>query len=188
MLYSILSFVLDVVAGLVGGACLLRCYMQWLRVPFGNPIGQFVLAVTNWLVLPLRRVVTVRWRWDIASLVGALIAELAQYTILWVIAGLFTGVLGPAWTILPILAILGLVRLVISGLTGLVMVYAVLSWVQPGRSLLSDTLERLCLPVLTPVRRRLPLLGGVDLSPLVLLVLLQIAAMVLGSIQLSLLH
>jgi YggT family protein len=188
MLYSILSFLLDVVAGLVGGACLLRCYMQWLRVPFGNPIGQFVLAVTNWLVLPLRSVITARWHWDVASLVGAFVVELAQYAVLWVISGMFTGALGSAWTILPVLAIVGLVRLVISGLTGLVIVYAVLSWVQPSHSLLSDTLERLCLPVLTPLRRRLPLLGGVDLSPLVLLVLLQIAAMLLGSIQLSLLH
>ena len=55
MLYSIFSLVLDVVAGLLGGACLLRLYMQWMRTSFGNPLGQFVLALSNWVVLPLRR-------------------------------------------------------------------------------------------------------------------------------------
>ena len=55
MVYQIFSFLLDVVAGLLGGACLLRLYMQHQRVPFGNPIGRFVFALTDWLVLPLRR-------------------------------------------------------------------------------------------------------------------------------------
>ena len=64
----------------------------------------------------------------------------------------------------------------------MIIVYAVLSWVQT-QSALSDLLERLVMPVLTPIRRVLPLVGGVDLSPLVLLVALQIATIVLGSLQ-----
>ena len=56
MLYQITSFLLDIVVGLFAGACLLRLYMQLQRVPFGNPVGRFVFAVTDWLVLPLRRV------------------------------------------------------------------------------------------------------------------------------------
>ena len=51
MLYQILSLVLDAAAGLVGGACLLRLYMQRLRVPFGNPVGRFVFALSDWLVV-----------------------------------------------------------------------------------------------------------------------------------------
>ena len=57
MLYQIVSFLLDVVAGLLGGACLLRIYMQWQRVPFNNPVGRLVFALSDWMVLPLRRVV-----------------------------------------------------------------------------------------------------------------------------------
>jgi len=84
--------------------------------------------------------------------------------------------------VIPVLAGFGLLRLVISALTGLVIVYAVLSWV-PTQSSISDVIERLCAPPLKPIRRLLPLVGGVDLSPLVLLVLLQIVGIVLGSLQ-----
>ena len=83
---------------------------------------------------------------------------------------------------LPLLALFGMVRLVISGLMGLVIVYAILSWVQSD-SVLVDVIDRLCAPLLRPFRKRIPLVGGIDLSPLVLLVVLQIAAIMLGYLQ-----
>ena len=70
MVYQIISFLLDVAAGLLGGACLLRLYMQHQRIPFGNPVGRFVFALTDWLVLPLRKILPAMRRWDTASLVG----------------------------------------------------------------------------------------------------------------------
>ncbi len=179
MLYQIISFLLDVAVGLLGGACLLRLYMQWQRVPFGNPVGRFVFALTDWLVLPLRRVLPPMGRLDTASLVGAFLLELVQYAVLWLLG---MGTLA----MLPVLAIFGLARLVISGLTGLVIVYAVLSWVQSDSPLV-DIIGRLCAPLLRPFRRMIPLVGGIDLSPLALLVVLQIGAIVLGAIQRSLL-
>ena len=179
MLYQIISFLLDVAVGLLGGACLLRLYMQWQRVPFGNPVGRFVFALTDWLVLPLRRVLPPMGRLDTASLVGAFLLELVQYALLWLLG---VGTLA----MLPVLAIFGLARLVISGLTGLVIVYAVLSWVQSDSPLV-DIIARLCAPLLRPFRRMIPLVGGIDLSPLALLVVLQIGAIVLGAIQRSLL-
>ena len=87
MLLEIITFVLDVVVGFVAGACLLRLYMQHQRVPFGNPVGRMVFALTDWLVLPLRRVVPAAGRWDLASLVAALLLELAQYALLWLLLG-----------------------------------------------------------------------------------------------------
>ena len=84
--------------------------------------------------------------------------------------------------LVPVLALFGLVRLVLSGLTGLIIVYAVLSWVQ-SRSILVDLVERLCAPPLRPLRRIIPPVGGMDLSPLALLVLLQVLAIVLSSAQ-----
>lgn len=186
MLYSIFSLVLDVLAGLVGGACLLRLYMQWLRAPFSNPLGQFVLAVSNWIVLPLRRVLPIRAGWDVASLLAALLIELVQFALLWFVAGMAGGAEG-ALMVLPVLALFGVARLAISGMTGLLMLYTVLSWVQT-RSPLYATVERLCQPPLQPIRRAVPLVGGIDLSPLVLLLLLQIAGMVLGALQAAALH
>jgi len=181
MFYQITSLLLEVAAGLISGTCLLRLYMQYQRIPLssrsGNPMGRFVFALTDWLVLPLRRVIPALGRWDMASLAGAFLIQLAQFLILWALTGMAAGLLS-----VVVLAAFGLVRMAISGLTGLVIVYAVLSWVQT-RSIVSDLLERLVMPVLIPIRRIVPLVGGVDLSPLVLLLLLQIAAIVLGSIQ-----
>ena len=182
MLYQIVSFLLDVVAGLLCGACLLRIYMQWQRVPFGNPVGRLVFAFSDWMVLPLRRVLPPAGRWDWASLLAALLVELAQYGVLWVLLGAGAGL---QW--LPWLALFGVVRVAITGLIGLMIVYAVLSWVQT-QSPASEVIARLCEPLLRPLRRIIPLVGGIDLSPLVLLVLLQVAMMVLGNLQASVLR
>ncbi|MEO5670181.1 MAG: YggT family protein [Ramlibacter sp.] len=177
MAYQIVSFLLDVAAGLLGGACLLRLYMQYQRVSFKNPVGRFVFALTDWLVLPLRRVLPAVGRWDTASLVGAFLIELAQFGLLWLLLG-GAGSLA----LLPLLAVFGLARLVISGLTGLVIVYAILSWVQ-SESPIYDVLDRLCEPLLRPWRKLIPLVGGIDLSPLVLLVVLQVLAILLAYLQ-----
>lgn len=181
MLYQIISLLLEVSVGLITGVCLLRLYMQYQRIPMsarsGNPMGRFIFALTDWLVLPLRRVIPSAGRWDLASLVGAILMQLAQFTVLWLLTGMAANVASIA-----VLAVFGVLRMAISGMTGLIIVYAILSWVQT-QSFLSDMLERMVMPLLIPVRRVIPLVGGVDLSPLVLLVLLQIAAIVLGSIQ-----
>lgn len=188
MLYQIVSLLLEVAVGLLAGACLLRLYMQWQRIPMslrsGNPIARFIFTLTDWLVLPLRKVMPAMGALDTASLVAAFMLELAQFAVLW----LLQDMAAPAAT-LPVLALVGLVRLSLSALTALVIAYAVLSWVPgSGRSPFADIVERLVAPALAPIRRLLPLVGGVDLSPLALLVILQIAAIVLGSVQASLLR
>lgn len=180
MLYQIASFLLDVIGGLLTGACLLRLYMQWQRVPFSNPVGGLVFALTDWLIMPLRRVIAPVGRWDVSSLLAAVMLQLVQYLLLALLLGL-----GAAWVWVPWLALFGLMRVAVSGLMGLLIVYAVLSWVQQGRSPLADVIARLCEPVLRPLRRIIPLVGGVDLSPLAALVLLQVAMIVLGSLQTS---
>jgi YggT family protein len=181
MLYQITAFLLEVAAGLLSGVCLLRLYMQYQRIPMsarsGNPMGKFIFAFTDWLVLPLRKVVPAVGRWDMASLVGAFLVQLAQFAILWAISGM-----GASLASILVYAVFGLLRMTVSGFTGLVIVYAVLSWVQT-QSYMSDLLERLVMPVLIPIRRVVPLVGGLDLSPLVLLVLLQVAGIVLGYLQ-----
>lgn len=181
MLYQIVSLLLEVAAGLLTGTCLLRLYMQHQRIPMsaraGNPMGPFIFALTDWLVLPLRKVLPPMGRWDTASLVGAFLIQLTQFGLLWLLTGMGTPLLSVA-----VLAVFGLVRMCVTGMSVLVIVYAVLSWVQT-QSYLADLLGRLVAPALAPIRRVLPLVGGVDLSPLALLVLLQIAALVLGDLQ-----
>lgn len=177
MAYQIISFLLDVAAGLLGGACLLRLYMQYQRIPFGNPVGRFVFALTDWLILPLRKILPAMGRWDTASLVGVYLIELAQFGLLWLLTGRAGGL-----ELLPVLALFGVLRLVISGLTGLVIVYAILSWVQSD-SPIANVIDRLCAPLLRPWRKLIPLVGGIDLSPLAFLVALQVAAIMLAYLQ-----
>ena len=174
MLYQIISFLLEVATGLVGSACLLRLYMQYQRIPFRNPVGNLVFALTDWLILPLRRVLPAVGRWDVASLLAPFLLKLLQFLLLWLLAGREAG-----WLAVPVLALFGVVSMTISGLTGMLLIYSVLSWMQT-RSPLSDVLERLCAPLLLPVRRIVPPIGGLDLSALVLLVLLQVIAIVIG--------
>ncbi len=175
MLYQIPSFLLDVIVGLLGGACLLRLYMQYHRVPFGNPLGRFVFAVSDWIVLPLRRIVPSVKRWDLASGVAAWLLVLAKFLLL----GLLLGGLG-RWTILPLVSLVGLLQLAVSGLTALLIVYAILSWVPNASSMLHDLIARLAEPLVRPLRRVIPPVGGVDLSVLVAIVLLQVGAIILG--------
>lgn len=175
MLYAMVQVVLEVLAAVLAGACLLRLVMQWQRIGFQQPLGRFVMAVTDWLVLPLRRVLPALGRLDTASLVAAWLIKLAQLTLLWSLLG----APGSALALLPA-SMLALAQLAVSALSALVLIYALMSWLQPGSDLYY-TLGRLCEPWLAPVRRVLPLIGGVDLSPLVLLVVLQLVGMVLAS-------
>lgn len=177
MLFQIITFLLDVVVGLLTGMCLLRLYMQAQRVPFSNPVGRLVFALSDWIVLPLRKIVPPTGRLDASSLIAAFVLQLLQYLLLWLMMG--AGAQG-LW--LPWLALCGLLRVLLSGCIGIVLVYTILSWVQT-RSPISQVLERLAEPLLRPVRKVMPLIGGIDLSPLVLLVLLQIGLMVLAYVQ-----
>ena len=180
MFIQIATFLLDVAAGLLGGACLLRLYMQHQRIPFGNPVGRFIFALTNWSVLPLRKVLPGYKRWDFASLLAAYLFELAQF-------GIIALLIGRGATAVPVLALFGLVRLLISGAVGLTIVYAILSWVNAD-SPMTDVIDRLASPLLRPFRRMIPLVGGFDLSPLALLIVLQVLAIIVANLQDALLR
>ena len=175
MLYQIAAFLLDVLVGLLGGACLLRLYMQLQRVPFGNPLGKLVFAITDWIVLPLRRVVPTAGRWDLSSLIAAWLLVLAKYLLLMLVTGAVRA------GALPLLSLFGLLQLAVSGLTALLVLYVILSWVPTASSVLQSLVRRLAEPLVAPFRRIIPLVGGFDLSPLAAIVVLQVIAIVLGN-------
>ncbi|MBP9672867.1 MAG: YggT family protein, partial [Ottowia sp.] len=76
MLYQIIIFLIEVAVTLLGGACLLRLYMRWRRMPMANPVGRFVQALSDWLVLPLQRLVPPAKQFDVASLLAAWLLKL----------------------------------------------------------------------------------------------------------------
>jgi len=176
MLVQIIAFLLEVLVTLVGGVCVLRVYMRWQGVNLSHPVGRFVQALSDWLVLPLQRVMAPRGRVDAASLLAAWLLKLLQFAaLLWL-----TGAAN--WAALPVVALLGVLKLAASVATALVVVAAVLSWTRNHTPVL-DMVQRLCAPLLAPVRRVLPLIGGVDLSPAVVVVLLQVLVMLLTGWQ-----
>lgn len=178
----VLIFLLETLFFFLIAAALLRAWMNQMRVQMSGQPGRFAIAVTDWLVQPVRRMLPrslAKSRVDWGSLVAALL--LAQ-----VYAGLSLALHAAAGALpvnlLPVLLLLALrmlLRVVLQGLMFLLLAYAVLSWVQPQSPVLG-TLDRLCAPLLRPIRRWLPLVGGVDLSVLVLIILLQVGLILLG--------
>lgn len=180
MFDEILGVVFKTAYWLLVPMALLRFYMQWVRVPFGNPVGKFICAMTDWLVLPLRRILKSSRSVDIASLVAACILELGLSALFALVTGkLFpvqSGVILGTWLAN---GLFGLITTVLTLMLWLTIAGAVLSWVRVD-SPIADALDALTAPWLRPFRRRLPLVGGFDLSPLALLVLVQIGLLLLA--------
>ena len=182
MLIRILTFLLDTLFFVLIGAALLRAWMNRLRVNMSAQPGVFVMAVSDWLVKPLRRALpkaVAQSRVDWASLLAALLLALL-YALLW--AALVGALLNLTADMLPALLLTGLkmlLRVALQLAFAVVLVYALISWLQPG-SPMYGLLGRLAEPLLAPLRRFIPSVGGIDLSALVLLLLLQIGLMVLG--------
>lgn len=184
MLVQVLLLVLGTACDLLALAFLARFALQWARAPFRNPLGHFVLALTDWAVRPARRLIPGLFGLDLASL---LLAWLAQCVYLGLAAGLTGAAASPAaaaWVALA--AILALLRLGIYLAMGLVIVAALLSWINPYAPL-APLFNALARPLLRPFQRLIPPIGGVDLSPLALLLVLQILLMVLSGAAGSLL-
>ena len=176
MMDQAIKFLLDTVFGIVTYALLLRFAMQWLRAPFRNPVGQAVVALTDWAVKPLRRVVPGAGGIDWSTL---LLAWLAQF--LWLIAiGLLVSRGAIAAATVAAFALLAVVELLKAALWILIIAVfaqAILSWTAPGGPA-AGMLNALTFRFLAPIRRVLPPLGGtLDLSPLVVIVLAQLALM-----------
>lgn len=181
MLIQILSLLLNVAVGLVAGACLLRIYMQWTGTPFYNPIGALVLALSNWLVLPLRRVIPAAGRLDSASLAAAALLKLLQHLLLSTLIGSLVGAATPLLATV-VMALFDLLSLALSLVTALLIAAAVASWLRIDPAL-GHVLQRLSAPLLAPIRRWLPMPAGLDLSPLAAIVLIQVLSIVLRTLQ-----
>ena len=178
---QITNLLLQVAVSIIAGACLLRCYLQWLAFNLGtgqrNSIGIYLLPLTNWIVLPLRRITRSIGRFDMASFLAAYLLVLGKVIILSLITGIAPFTLSSS-----IFALIDLLDLTLSGLVGLVLASMILSWVGAG-SQIQYLVSLLVDPLLAPIRRVVPNLGAIDLSPLVLLLGLQILQIVLNNLK-----
>lgn len=155
-------------------AVMLRFALQWVKADFYNPICQFLIKVTNPLLLPLRRVVPGYWGLDFSAIVLMLLIQIAELLLIaWLMHFPLSGYL-----ILE--AILRLATLALNLMFFAILIRAVMSWFQPNPSNpLVILLIKLTEPVLKPLRKRIPLIGGFDVSPIVALVVIQVVLIVL---------
>jgi YggT family protein len=161
MFGDIARFLLNTIFTLFGAALLLRAWLQFVRVPPYNPVTHGIQQATNWLVLPLRRVIPGVRGIDWASVVAALLASIVFVLLMVWLVGVDP--LGLWLTILM----------------------ALLSWLNPGSAAM-PVLFQLTAPFLNPLRRILPNFGGLDLSPILLFVIVQVLLMVVTRAAVSL--
>ncbi len=162
-------FLIKTLFGIYEIIILLRFLMQMVRADFYNPISQFVVKATSLPLKPLRRLIPGFAGMDIASLILLLIVIMVELLLLSLI------------TTLPMPSIIGLIALALVELLKLtiyvfifsVIILAILSWVSPGTyNPVANLLFQITAPLMRPVRRMLPPMGGLDLSPMVVIILL----------------
>lgn len=161
-------FLIDTAFSLYLMVVILRLWLQLVRADFYNPFSQFVVKATNVVVLPMRRVIPSLGRLDTATLV---LAYAIMFSKLVVLQLLQSGqvALVPSFVFSLVL----LVKEVFTLLFWILVIRALLSWFSQGRSPVEYVMHQLTEPLLRPVRRILPPLGGLDLSVLVVLIGLQ---------------
>jgi YggT family protein len=164
-----LLFILNALLTLVVIAFLLRVLMPLVRADFRNPIGEAVLALTNPVVLPLRKLLRPGKRFDPASLAALVLVQLAGTALLRAVAG---AGFNPAAILVG--GFRELLQTVLQFYFVAVLLYALLSWFGGGGyNPAAQILGRLVEPLLAPIRRVVPPLGGLDLSALFLMIALQ---------------
>lgn len=168
---SSLILLVTVFFNLVAIIVLLRFLMQLVRADFYNPVSRAIAKLTNPVLVPLRRIIPGFGGFDIASLVLLLLVTiLATYVL-----GLLHGVLVPVVYVL-MWAPLGIVSLFLKFYLFAILIMVVLSWVAPGnRSPVIYLLHQLVEPVMAPFRRIIPPLGGIDITPMLVMLAILVA-------------
>jgi len=189
MIAHAIEFLFDTLLSLLTLAFLLRCYLQLTGAPFHNPLSQSIVALTNFAVRPVRRLIPAIGWLDTASLLLAFLTQLLlQLIVLWLRdfplpvadSQVFLALLG--------LATLGVLKLTLYLFLYAVILQAIMSWINPHAPF-APVLESLTRPLLRPLRRRLPDTAGIDLSPLFVFIIVQLLLMLLvAPLESRLLH
>jgi YggT family protein len=167
---SILQLIVDAAASVLGGVLLLRFWMQATRVRPPMQVAQFTYTLSDWLVKPLRRILPGVGGYDWASLIGAFLVVLASTALMalsgWDAQTIFIG------------ALYRFVNWIIYGFMALLIIEVIFSWVNPNAPL-APFVSALNYPLLRPIRRLIPPIGGIDFSVFFAFILLQIVRAVI---------
>ena len=169
------TFLIETLMGLVLLVVLLRLIFQMVRADFRNPVSQFVVKVTNPMLMPMRRIVPSVGSIDMASVVLLLLIQYVELFLITLINGAEFSLM--AILVLGIAKVLGLV---ITVFTFSILIQVILSWVNPGAyNPMTSLLYSINEPILGRARRMIPPIQGFDLSPIVAMIGLQLLSMLL---------
>jgi YggT family protein len=169
MLNEALLFLLDVIVQSFATILLLRFHLQWLRAPMRNPIGEFVMAFSDFLVLRVRRYIPAMRGYDTATLLCAWVIETVYLALVAFLAsGHFFSPIG-----FLVLAVVKLLSTSIYILMAALFAQVILSWINPYTPI-AAVLNAITYRFLRPLRRFIPMIGNIDLSPMALLVICQL--------------
>ncbi|MEM6162337.1 YggT family protein [Erwinia sp. P6884] len=163
-----LTFLVKTLIDLYVMVLLLRIWMQWSRCDFYNPLAQFIVKVTQPVVKPLRRILPSIGPVDTASLLLAFVLTTLKYPILLLIQ------VG-AFSVDPMNLLVGLLSLVKSAghlVFWVIIIRSLMSWISQGRGAVDQVLIQLTEPLMSPIRRILPAMGGIDFSAMVVILIL----------------
>ena len=178
MLSQAANFLLQTIEFVFIYPALLRFYLQLMRVPSRNPISNFVIAITDFAVRPLRKFVPGLNGVDVASLLWAWLMEIVLLLLFAAVMGANLLMGGPiVFSAIAFLAFVKLIEFSLNLLFFAILAQALLSWINPYNPV-QPVFVALTRPFLRPVQRILPTLGGVDLSPMVVMVLCQLMLMI----------
>lgn len=177
MLARIAALLIDTIGVFFVFLLLLRFHFQWLRVPFRNPLGEFVVAFTNWIVRPARRILPAVAGLDIATLAAA---WLLQALVLWLLS-LLAGA-SPGGLAIAAGALVDLLRYSLYILGFAVFLQAILSWVNPYTPI-APVLDAVARPFLRPLRRYVPPVANFDLTPAILLLIVLVVLIPVGELR-----
>jgi len=178
-----LIYIIDALSTLMTLVLLLRFWLPWFRVDFHNPLARGILQLTSPIVNPLRRVVPSVGRIDSATVLLAFLLQAITLILVRLLAG---GTPGARYVVLG--ALFGLISLSLRMFMFAIIIRIVLSWVAPlTHNPVTAVLARITEPLLQPFRRMIPPLGGLDISPVIAIVLLGAVSIVLEDVFASLL-
>lgn len=177
MLSGALIFLVDTVFGLFVVALLLRFYLQWARVPYRNLLSEFLQALTDFMVRPARRLIPGLWGLDLATFALAWLLQFVEILAVLLIRGYaMDPAAGMVFAAAALMALVMLAKIGLYIVMVAVIAQVLLSWVGP-HSPMMPLLNSMTRPFLRVFQRRIPPIGNVDLSPLFLLVVIQLLLM-----------
>lgn len=148
---------------------MIRLILAYNRANYFNPITQFIIKLTQPLVVPVRRILPNFRNIEFSTLILILLIEIVKFFLLGILSGSLLNPIG-----LPLLAVADALKILLNTFFYAIFIQAILSWVQQGYSPVNQILDQITQPILRPFHRIIPNIGGFDITPIAALILLQL--------------